>query len=574
MIKLSQEQVLGGIKMKKKISFLVLAFIALVTLSSCSFFYPGFIIPEKTSTSTKTTPTTSTQSTITTDILTLPPYLRGQTVKGHEVSYEFDEDEYQAFELRLTDAKRKCENEVDFNEFYEVYEEAEDFYNLLSKGYKAEYLEYCLYGKDESQENYLTFQNRKTDIAQWYNEVEHMAYKNSFKSLLYPNMSDEEILNQIGNEYPEEYYNINKELDKITADFLSLDDEEDNFETEAEKLTVSYINKANELNPYLGKDYFSYSYEHSYERDYLPENTDNYFKYVMQYTLPAYVNLESSSTRGLTASEKELYNNLYVNKEAFLNCFDEIKAYKDNMGGVIKEAFDNLFTEDGYYYISYDKNGYDGAFQDTFTDGTPYVFYGPGYHDPFTVVHEFGHYTAATKYNGSLCYDLAETQSQSNELLFALDYLNRHNASNNLKKAVINEKLSDFYSTIIIASIVNEVEKYCYAKSPMKTGDIDTAVNIIFNKYHSLSTVYNKAGIQMYCKYVMVYSPAYYISYSTSLIGSLNIYKMASLSFENGKEAYLKLIDYDFSMKNYRDIYRQAGLYDPLSEECFRYIFS
>ena len=69
-------------------------------------------------------------------------------------------------------------------------------------------------------------------------------------------------------------------------------------------------------------------------------------------------------------------------------------------------------------------------------------------------------------------------------------------------------------------------------------------------------------------------SITYYISYSTSLIGSLDIYKMATESFNKGKEAYLKLIDYDFSIKGYRDVYAQAGLHDPFSEECFQYIFS
>lgn len=554
--------------MKKKLFCLFLAALAVLTVSSCNLLVNPFV-----------TTTNTTTTTVTSDRSNLPPYLRGETVKGHEYCYEFDENEYQAFELRLADAKTKCENEVDFNEFYSVYEEAEDFYNLLSKGYKAEYLEYCLYGKDESQENYLMFQNRSTDIVQWYNEVEHMAYKNSFKSLLYPDMSDEEILARIGKEYPEAYYNIRKDLNQINADFLALDYYSSNYGSEAEKLTVKYVNKANELNTYLGRAYFTDAYETEYARDFTPEDTDNYFKYVMQYTLPAYINLESSSKRGLTASEKELYYKLFAKEggskpDAFLVCFDEIEAYKENMGGVIKEAFDNLFKDGGYYYITYESKGYDGAFQDTFTDGTPYVLYGTGYHDPFTVVHEFGHYTAATKYNGMLCYDLAETQSQANEMLFALDFLNRHNASNNLKKAVINEKLSDFYDTIILASMVNEVEKYCYSKSPMKTGDIDEAVNIIFNKYPSLRTKYKQTGVSMYCKYVMVYSPAYYISYSTSLIGSLDIYKMATESFNIGKEAYLKLIDYDFSIKGYRDVYAQAGLHDPFSEECFQYIFS
>ena len=552
--------------MKKKVFSLFLSVVAVLILCSCN------LIANPTITTTSTTP----KPTVTTDPATLPPYLRGETVKGHELTYEFNETEYNAFVTELADAKRKCENEVDFNEFHATYKKAEEVYNKIVQAYKVEYLEYCLYGKDESQEKYLEFQNKSTDIVQWVNEVEHMAYKNSFKGLLYEDMTDEEILAAIGKEYPEAYYNIRKELDQISADFLSLDNSKGSYPSDAERLTIAYVNKANELNPYLGETYFSNSYKTDYLRDFTPTDTDNYFKYVMQYTLPAYKRLDSSLSR-LTSSEKELYYKLFGNgskPDVFLTDFDEVEAYKESMGGVIKEAFDNLFKDGGYYYITYDNNGYDGAFQDTLTDGTPYVLYGTHYHDPFTVVHEFGHYTAATKNASHTCYDLCETQSQANELLFALDFINRHNASDNLKNAIINNKFKDFYSSVIVCAIVNEVEKYCYAQSPMKTGDIDAKVDAMFNEYGLTAARFSKEGVKTYCKSVMVYSPAYYISYSTSIVGSLDVFKMATESFAKGKEAYLKLIDYDFSIKGYRDVYAQAGLHDPFSEECFQYIFS
>ena len=71
---------------------------------------------------------------------------------------------------------------------------------------------------------------------------------------------------------------------------------------------------------------------------------------------------------------------------------------------------------------------------------------------------------------------------------------------------------------------------------------------------------------------VSIDSPGYYISYATSLVGSLNVDMLARESFASGKEAYLKLINYE-GVSDYRDVYEYAGLMDPLSLEAFRYIF-
>ena len=76
-----------------------------------------------------------------------------------------------------------------------------------------------------------------------------------------------------------------------------------------------------------------------------------------------------------------------------------------------------------------------------------------------------------------------------------------------------------------------------------------------------------------YVSYVSLNSPGYYISYSTSLMGALMIDKMASTDFDKAKQAYMDIVcKADEGV--FIDVYEKAGLYNPLSEDAFKYVFS
>ena len=96
----------------------------------------------------------------------------------------------------------------------------------------------------------------------------------------------------------------------------------------------------------------------------------------------------------------------------------------------------------------------------------------------------------------------------------------------------------------------------------------------IIDKYPNLKNVYSKEAMLNYTIYVVFESPAYYISYATSMMGALYIDKMAQTNYDAAKEAYRKLIynvDRDY---NITDLYTKCGLGDPFDEETFNYIFS
>ena len=58
-------------------------------------------------------------------------------------------------------------------------------------------------------------------------------------------------------------------------------------------------------------------------------------------------------------------------------------------------------------------------------------------------------------------------------------------------------------------------------------------------------------------------------------MGSLNIYKLATIYFDTAAEAYNKLVDYwmyDIP-DDIRSVYEYAGLKDVFTEEAFKYVF-
>ena len=99
-----------------------------------------------------------------------------------------------------------------------------------------------------------------------------------------------------------------------------------------------------------------------------------------------------------------------------------------------------------------------------------------------TFVHEFGHYNAfAVNGPGAMSYDLAETQSQGNEMLF-ISYLSENSDySKELIDYMGKSRILEGLQTIVLASIVNQFEI-----SVFKQADI-TDVNLDELYYNTIS---------------------------------------------------------------------------------------
>ncbi len=573
---------MGGKIVKKKIILLFLLVLSLFTVVSCNTNSTNNSGSSEASTSASAPAASASSSAIASSstILHEEPWRQGKTIIGNPIVVNLTDAELTSLEATKESGLDKVTNETDYEGFEEIYNSMNKMYYKISEAMNKYELDFYVYGRAADLEKKDELNDIRVDLVNWFNEVEHLAFNNSFKAKFYEGMTDEEILEKIGEDYDDEFFDLSKELSRIQSEADNLSSNDKQYNTKIENIFIDFNRVSTAYANKLGyDDYMDYAYPNAYSRDFTPEDTDKFFEYVNKYVITAYklANNELNKVqKKLTTEEKKIYNSL-MKDDVFLGDFELIEDYVGSVGGIMKEEFDKLFCEGGNYFISYEAGGYGLAFETDYYNTTleksvPLVFYGPGYHNATTVVHEFGHYLANTQdFSSSLCYDLAETHSQANEFLF-LEYVCSHkDYSDNLKKAIMLNQYVDAYRTIVIASFVNEVEKII-TREEYKSGDIAKAVQTVLAKSNDeITTIYSATNFERYVKLVGITSSCYYISYATSLFGSLYIDKLSQTNWDGAVDAYFKLIE---NQNGYREAYTKAGLKDPFTEEAFQFIFA
>jgi oligoendopeptidase F len=205
---------------------------------------------------------------------------------------------------------------------------------------------------------------------------------------------------------------------------------------------------------------------------------------------------------------------------------------------------------------------YDGAFVTTIHSAKlPVAYFGKGYDNCFTIVHEFGHYmneiysadVAEENDEFSQSYDLLEMHSQGNELLY-LCYLEENaNMTEMAHRLVETHSLVNMLYVVMAGMTIDTFEQAVYLNAYEGTNadQIMADGKITYDEYNllytSICTDYGVAEeIGDYWQHGMtITSPCYYVSYSVSAISVLQLYEMAHTDgFNAAKDAYLKLFTY------------------------------
>ena len=570
---------------KKALSLLLVLLVASCNNTSSkdvSSSNPSSINNSSTSSSSSINNSSTSSSSSIDDVTEIEPWLKGETVEGNPLIYNLTVDQVEAFMKRLESAKVMVESETNFDEFKKTYDDATTMIYSLLNASEMESVKYDIYGNSANLDLSSTFDNYYYDIMEWFNVVEHLAFNNSFKSKLFPGLSDDLIVEIIGQNYPSEYYAVQKELNDLENQFRNLDYDGDDYYSNVDDIYVNYVNASNNmaetyLNDYT--NYMDYAYENIYYRDFTMLDASDFYNYVIEYVVPVCETLHREymdNYRSLSDDDKELFRS-FIFGNGFTDDFSYIEDYRDFMGGDYQEAFDNLFNVNGgNYYISYEDDAYQGAYMTMLgEEGNryPMVYYGNGYQSYQTIVHEFGHYFEAIM-NGEheLSYDLAESQSQGNEYLF-LEYLAQNKFANNgditpLAKAIIYRFLSQSCELIVLATLVDHIEQLCYNTIELKKGDLEQYVLNEYEAHPELKAIYPASSAYLYIQEVTMLSPCYYISYATSLIAAMNVNKIAENDLNKGKEAYLKLINHP-NKEDFIEVCEYAGLSNPFKEETF-----
>lgn len=474
----------------------------------------------------------------------------------------------------------------------DLLKEYETLYDEVVAQYQYAYI---LYDVNDSIKNSIRLKRMDgyvTEVEGSYNKILYLLYTSKLKDYVLKDYTANDF------KYVEREYNAyqNEELVTLINEVYDLVSEAENnrmFETSNKVVDIygKIVEKNNQIAKiYKYNSYIEYAYETQYMRDYTYQESLSFCNNVKKYFVPAYdtmVKKYEKLVEGIELSDEDYaYYDAIVNGSFFNNSIanetvnEYLQIMKDGNKLDFYFLFNSLFSEGNYYL-----GEYEGAYEwyvPSFEK--PIVFWGTGYRDPFTVVHEFGHYVNDSIYrNENQSYDLLETHSQGNELMY-LYYL-RKSMSMTVYDIIRTYMLLLFLENILISSAVNVFEVAVYTN---EYNGKDSAIYLQDNKitsneyndlFESILSDYNLSGIgyEPYWRYAAIFNACYYISYATSAVTSLQIFaKNTDTGFESAREAYFKLFTYNDVNKDYtyKQVLDYAGLYHYNDEKTFKLIIS
>lgn len=491
---------------------------------------------------------------------------------GHDLDYVFDESLIEKYELKMQEANTLVEQAEDFDAFYDLFVDISGYAHDIATYAYIEFIRYSMTGNTDNQDLYNYFSSVVGDVVEWQLDLYNKVYESEFKSMFFVGMTDEQIQKYLNKKYEEEYYTIENEAEELVSQYYNFTDEE--VITNTPSLYVDLVKKYNQMATIAGySNYLEYAYVEEYGRDYSVSDVTVFSNYVKQYIVPKFYELYN----GLDAKAENLSTTETIRLTTMLNGKYSLNKsyftkYAKKIGGSYYTNYISAF-DNGYYYISNAEGAMDGAYTAyLYNLNTPAMYFGPNYQDIFTVIHEYGHYFSATQ-KGSLGsnYDLAETQSQGNEMLF-LAYLMQEEKETfgNALNIIKDYQMVSALSTIIYACMVNEFETYVYQNiDSLQPEGLDEIYISICNEYGGYEEFKNvfKNDPTDYWKKVVVKNAGYYISYAMSSIPALNIYQIGSTNLNQAIDIYLNVCRYKGD--DYVNYLSTVGLYNPFEEECF-----
>ena len=442
--------------------------------------------------------------------------------------------------------------------------------NALSQRQLAEIAYYCDMKNTELEETYSYMMDYHTAVIAKFYTLSRPFYDSCYRDFYYYGMTDEEInaflfdSDAISNP---EYTALKERNNAIEAEFVALSASE-----QKEKLPVLYAEFAennNKMANLMGYDnYLEYAYENVYGRDYTYQDATALSEYVKTHLSSVFTAIYKKfrNLAGYTEEDLEQYYSqvshpFFENLEGntLVNDYIDLMAFTSNPDKTItfSDEFNKLMADGNMF-----RGQYDGAFVTTIHSAKlPVAYFGKGYDNCFTIVHEFGHYmneiysadVAEENDEFSQSYDLLEMHSQGNELLY-LCYLEENaNMTEMAHRLVETHSLVNMLYVVMAGMTIDTFEQAVYLNAYEGTNadQIMADGKITYDEYNllytSICTDYGVAEeIGDYWQHGMtITSPCYYVSYSVSAISVLQLYEMAHTDgFNAAKDAYLKLFTY------------------------------
>lgn len=329
---------------------------------------------------------------------------------------------------------------------------------------------------------------------------------------------------------------LRKENDQLLAQYHALSD--DKFEQgSADLFFQMFANNALIAEEMGYDDYPSYAYETEYQRDYTPQEAialHDFVKAKVVPLLPAVKNRLFGAVSKLTRQEYDVFQAAFEGTyEAGKTLLSEyLSTYPQEVRDRMTAMFEDAAVADSERAIEAAFTTYLYEFD------RPLCYFGPGYQSSYTVVHEMGHYYAASSTQTlGVQLDLAETHSNGNEWLYTVYLANRFGGT--LGEVVFYYELYIKLCSIVISTLVDEFEQSVYRNVPAKAEEFDSRMISLCDGY---------GGYEWLCAYVtdpltywrlvVLESPCYYISYAVASINAIQLGILAQEDYGNAQQVY------------------------------------
>jgi len=497
-------------------------------------------------------------------------------VNEAQLVYELTDSDVEQFYTKLEEGEALAMSSTDSAQVDAFFEALDDQYDYLESQYCiAMVLYYCDLTDTAASDLYLKATDIATDANDAYIQAARRLYLSdcAHKEVLFDDWTEQELEMLV--KYTDEIPALEKRNAEIEVAYQDMQESPTMYD-DMVPLYIEMVQNKNRIAQIYGYDnYYTYAYEVSYERDYGKEEIALMRTHARSYLPTALAGamehfIDGMETLGFAdqATLSGIFTGDYGSYEDLLT--DYLATLPENSRNEMLSMFD------GNILLKRNTDGaMEGAFTTNITDERSVCFFGPGYSNIMTVLHEVGHYYGS-KHNvlDDIPLDLAETQSQGNEWLFIAWLLEQERSE--LNQLIRDYKLYNDLATILICVIVDEFEQQVYAHPNVAslTGEqLDAIMASVCDNYGGLEFLSSVAtDPQTYWRMVVVEQPVYYISYAVSAISAMSIFTQAQDGYESGVQAYVDVIEDVDTEAGFLANITEIGLDGPFDEEVYRAI--
>ena len=442
--------------------------------------------------------------------------------------------------------------------------------NAISQRQLAEIAYYCDMDNKELEETHAEMLDYHTQIVAKFYTLSRPFYDSCYREFYYQGMSEEEInsflfdSDAVSNP---EYTALKERNNAIETEFLALSEMQ-----QKERVAEMYAEFAannNKMAQLMGyENYLEYAYENVYGRDYTYQDAAELADMVKEYIAPVFAAIykkwDTISVReqaDIDTYYSQVQNSFFEDlaPNTLVNDYIDLMAFTSNPDKQISfsDEFNKLMGDGNMF-----RGEYQGAFVTTISGvRLPIAYFGEGYDNAFTIVHEFGHFmneiysadVAEENPEVNQSFDLLEMHSQGNELLY-LTYLKENAGFTEVALNLVETyTLVNMFYIVMAGMTIDVFEQAIYLNQydGLNADVIMADGQITYDEYDflykSICTDFGALDvIGDYWQYGMtITSACYYISYSVSALSVLQLYDIANTQgFDVAKDAYLKLFTY------------------------------